>query len=456
MGTFIAQRHPWLVIRCKKLSDFGFGQGSEAFDFAAFGGGAEEFIGPYIPEARDCMSCGACVSGCPTYKVRPEENYGPRGRVRMIERVIRKQDLLSAEEREALEACTLCRACESVCPSKMAYAELYLQASEALDARPQRDLAISLVLGLADGPRSRQRLLGYLLRFYQWSGLHRALGSLPFSPLKGGLKELQRLLPVAHRSQPVPDQSPAETAECLGELGLFTGCMANILDTQTHNASIRLLTRLGYAVRVMQKQTCCGATYAHNSEPERARDCARRNQDAFGESGLDAIIHNASGCGAFLNDYTALLDMGEGDDTQQAMPPVTDVMDFLLGMDWPGDVAFRELHLRVAVHEPCSQRNALGNAGAVYELLAKIPGLEVIPLPGNEMCCGAGGTKMITQPELALPLRDEKVNALLQTGADLLVSTNLSCALHLAGGLRESGHDIEVMHPVRLLAQQLK
>jgi glycolate oxidase iron-sulfur subunit len=63
---------------------------------------------------------------------------------------------------------------------------------------------------------------------------------------------------------------------------------------------------------------------------------------------------------------------------------------------------------------------------------------------------------MVTQPELATPPRDEKVEALLATGADMLVSTNLACALHMASGIRGAGHDIEVLHPLRLLAQQLK
>jgi glycolate oxidase iron-sulfur subunit len=108
------------------------------------------------------------------------------------------------------------------------------------------------------------------------------------------------------------------------------------------------------------------------------------------------------------------------------------------------------------VHEPCSQRNALANADQIYRVLEKIPGLDILPLPGNGMCCGAGGTKMVTQPELASAPRDEKVEALLETGADMLISTNLTCALHLASGIRKAGHEIEVLHPVRLLARLLE
>jgi glycolate oxidase iron-sulfur subunit len=97
----------------------------------------------------------------------------------------------------------------------------------------------------------------------------------------------------------------------------------------------------------------------------------------------------------------------------------------------------------------------LDNTQLIYEMLGRIPGLEVVPLPGNEICCGAGGTKMVTQPELASPPRDEKVTALLDTKADILVSTNLTCAMHMASGIREAGSEIAVIHPIQLLAQQM-
>jgi glycolate oxidase iron-sulfur subunit len=374
----------------------------------------------------------------------------------MIERVIRKQDQLSGEELEALDACTLCRACESVCPSKMAFADLYLQAWQAIGERPKRSLAMKLVFGLVEAGSARLSLMDKLIRFYQRSGMQGLLRKLPGSPLKAGLKELEQLIPVPHAAQAVADFTEAKTPLKQGSVGLFTGCMGNLFDSQTHNATISLLTRLGYEVQVLENQACCGATYAHNGELEQARACARQNLAAFSEGGLEAVIYNSSGCGAFLSEYPQLLDQDESEAMQQAMPLATDILDFLSTRDWPDELALRALKAKVAVHEPCSQRNVLESAPVIYELLGRIPGLEIVPLPGNEMCCGAGGTKMVTQPELANPPRDEKVAALLDTEADLLISTNLSCALHLASGIRQSDADIQVMHPVALLSQQLK
>ncbi|MEJ2621039.1 MAG: (Fe-S)-binding protein [Candidatus Thiodiazotropha sp.] len=437
------------------MSEFGFGQGFEALQFGSFGGSSEENYGPYIPEARDCISCGVCTGSCPTFKVRPEENYGPRGRVRMIDRVINKQERLNEQELEALESCTLCRSCETVCPSKMAYSELYLKAVQLIDHQPSPNIATRLVLSQADGNTLKFYLADKLIRFYQWSGLRQLLNRLPFSPLKGGLRELESLLPLPYSPQAIADINTAKTTEKQGKVGLFTGCIANLLDSQTHSATISLLTQLGYEVQVLKNQTCCGATYAHNGDLEQAKTCAVQNLNAFATCELDAIIYNASGCGAFLSEYSTLLKDDETGDLLQEIPPSIDILEFLSTIKWPEGVELHELNRSIAVHEPCSQRNVLDNSPSLYSLLAKIPGLDITPLQGNEMCCGAGGTKMVTQPELAHPPRDEKVMALLESKADMLISSNLSCALHLASGIRQAGEDIEVIHPVVLLARQL-
>jgi glycolate oxidase iron-sulfur subunit len=235
---------------------------------------------------------------------------------------------------------------------------------------------------------------------------------------------------------------------------LFTGCVANIFDIQTHNATIKLLTRLGYDTHIQADQTCCGAIHAHNGEMERAKACARKNLDAIKHGPSSTVVFNSSGCGAFLQEYGALLgDNADSDETRHALP-ASDIMDFLLATGRLDELTFRPLEARVAVHEPCSQRNVLKNHGVIYSLLSRIPGLDVVSL-SNNMCCGAGGTRMLTHPQIAVPLRDDKVKALEESQAELLISTNLTCALHLSSGIRSAGKQIEVMHPVRLLAQQL-
>lgn len=438
------------------MNDWGFGFDSDGLGFAAYAEPVHAPPGPTIPEARDCMRCGLCLSRCPTYQVRAEEHYGPRGRVRLLDRVLNQDAELADEERLALDACIQCGACEAVCPSKMAFSALYGQAMARTDVKPKPGLLIRLLLGpVAHGPRV-QKALSFLIHCYQRSGLQWGLNALPFAALPGDVQRLDKLLPVPHAPQSFPRESFATGKPSRGKVGLFTGCLGSVLDTQTHHATVTLLTRLGFDACVIEGQTCCGAMHAHNGDRATAAAFATENIKAFSISGVDFVVHNASGCGAFFEEYPALLSGQDNKPDLQVLDSVTDVMGFLAETACTGDLPFRELDLKVAVHEPCSQRNVLQNESVIYTLLEKIPGLEVVPLEGNPICCGAGGTHMLTHAEFAEPLRKEKINALLASGADLLLSTNMTCALHLASGIRESGKAIEVMHPVRLLAQQVE
>jgi len=108
------------------------------------------------------------------------------------------------------------------------------------------------------------------------------------------------------------------------------------------------------------------------------------------------------------------------------------------------------------VHEPCSQRNILKEADAPYALLKRIPELEIISLPGNQQCCGAAGSYMIEHPQMADELRNDKLDAIKATQPDILVSSNIGCALHLAAGIKAENIKLEILHPISLLARQLK
>src|SRR5512134_442006 len=88
--------------------------------------------GPYIPDAGECMRCGMCVSSCPTFRLFQIDEETPRRRIRTISKLLVENQPINAEEREHLDNCLQCRACESVCPSRMAYGQLFDQAQSEL------------------------------------------------------------------------------------------------------------------------------------------------------------------------------------------------------------------------------------------------------------------------------------------------------------------------------------
>lgn len=342
-----------------------------------------------------------------------------------------------------LDRCLACRACERMCPSKVEYGKLIDASRSRLHAEKPKTLEV-LLENVAD-IRKLQRSAS-AMRTYQRSGLQWL--ARKSGVLKGlELDALENLLPKIPDAVHLHEYYPAE-GETRGEVGLFVGCIGTIMEGEIHVATIRILNRLGYGVHVPTHQGCCGSLHQHNGENSRAKQLAHDNIAAFAGLPIDAIISTASGCAAQLFEYESLYG--------KTLPaPLYEVCDFL-HQHWPGNgPKLSPQPIRAALHLPCTQRNVLRHPNVVEQLLQRIPNLELEPLAGNDQCCGAAGSYMLTQPAIANDLRQPKLDALKKQKPGVLISNNIGCALHIAGGMKEQGIDIEVRHPVLLLAHSL-
>jgi glycolate oxidase iron-sulfur subunit len=278
------------------------------------------------------------------------------------------------------------------------------------------------------------------------SGLLQALGWAPLEALVPKLPPLRRWRRFY----------PAEGKE-RGQVALFRGCIADVVEQSLLLATVQLLNRLGYGVHIPRGQVCCGALARHEGEPEQALALAFQNVKAFTAVEVEAVICTASGCTASLVDYPQWVQEG-GTDVAAACAfahKLQDVNQFLLQTAWSTEVTLKPLVKRIVVHEPCSLRYVLRQQETVYNLLRHIPKVDILPLPNNEQCCGAAGSYMLTQPVFAESLRAKKINALRGIQPDILVTSNIGCSLYLAAGVREAGFPIEILHPAQLLARQI-
>src|SRR5690606_9174906 len=104
-------------------------------------------------------------------------------------------------------------------------------------------------------------------------------------------------------------------------------------------------------------------------------------------------------------------------------------------------------------HDACHLAHGQGIRAEPRRLLSMIPGLELVPLRDSEMCCGSAGMYSLLQPDMSARLLEEKVAAIMETGADVVVTGNPGCAMQIMQGLRQHNAPIEVKHPVELLAE---
>jgi glycolate oxidase iron-sulfur subunit len=226
---------------------------------------------------------------------------------------------------------------------------------------------------------------------------------------------------------------------------LFTGCMTDALAQPSLRAAIRLLGACGFDVEVPEAQNCCGALAQHAGDTQTAAQLAQNNLAAFDHT--KPVVGIASGCCVTLAEYTS-------PEAESFTTQVHEVCAFLAGH--ADSLALQTLNKRIAIHTPCSQRNVLREEQAVSSLLNRIPGAEITRLPDVTACCGAAGSYMLDYPQQADAIRAPLVEAIASQQPDIVVTTNIGCAMHLQAGLREAGLDTEVQHPVDVLAKLLR
>lgn len=367
---------------------------------------------PLVALADRCVQCGLCLPACPTYGHDLSEAESPRGRI-----AVARAWALDAIEPTAvadthLDHCLGCRSCEAVCPAGVQYGELLSLARSRQRERRAPGRRQRWIETLAVRPRT----LAALLELYR----------LAYPVLPAAWRPLPR--PPGRRATPV---EPIEDGR-RGELALFVGCVAGSYETGLRDALTRLCRSLGYRVRAIDGQTCCGSLHAHAGDPARTQALGARNRIAF--AGVDTVLTLASGC------HEALA---------QALHGGPGTLDAIAFLDRHAEtLRLRPQRERVALHLPCTQRNVVGSAPALRRLLARVPGLEVIELDAGYGCCGAAGTQMLTEPERAADYRAPLLRQFADSGATRLLSANIGCRLHLGAALAAP-----VAHPLEFLAE---
>jgi glycolate oxidase iron-sulfur subunit len=406
----------------------------------------------------DCVHCGLCLGSCPTYIETGNENDSPRGRIYLWRAVTDGRAELTGEVREHLDLCLECRACETACPSGVQYGQIigsYKKDMARLGPPfPQLTrLQRWMLFGLTPYAGRMRWALGPL-RLLQTLGLRGVVDRLG-SWLPASLRRMQEIVPPLPRDPGrLPEFLPAEGPR-RARVALLTGCAADAFFPTTTLATARVLQRNGCDVWVPRSQVCCGALHYHAGLVEPAAKLAATNCAAFAEGqagfdSVDAIINNAGGCGPVLKEYGHILEKTPQAERAAAFArKVRDIHEFLVEL---GPIApTHPLPLKATYHDACGLSHAQKIRQPPRQLLGLIPGLELVPLPESEHCCGAAGSYNITQPEMAQQLGARKAGNVRATGAQAVFTGNVGCLLQIARHLRGQEPPVWVAHPIDAL-----
>jgi glycolate oxidase iron-sulfur subunit len=403
-----------------------------------------------IPELYQCVHCGLCLNQCPTYRTLHLEPESPRGRIHLVRAAADGRIGLTERFKDHLYLCLLCRACETACPSGVKYGRIAETARETLGP-PGSNLARRVLnfafTQLLPYPR-RLRWLAAFLRLYQRMGLGRLIRFL----LPEKIRDMESMLPaIPNRFFEAHSGILPAIGQRRARVAMLNGCVMPLLFGEVNAATVRVLQRNGCEVVFPKDQICCGALNIHNGETVAAKIMARRNIDVFLESGADAVVVNAAGCGAAMKEYDYLLrdDPIYAEKAQRFSARVKDAGEFLAGLGLVGELA--PLELTVTYQDPCHLAHGQRVRHQPRILLQAIPGLQLKEMEGSDRCCGSAGIYNITHPEMSQHLLKEKMQSVAATRAEAVVAPNPGCMLQLRYGARQYGCDVKVYHLMDLL-----
>jgi glycolate oxidase iron-sulfur subunit len=375
--------------------------------------------------AATCVSCGLCLPHCPTFRVTGEERYSPRGRIDAMRAVDRGELPIDDDFVDFVETCVQCRGCETACPSGVQFGTLMeeTRATLAADGRitPWWQRLVFRVL-----PRHRLLLAGSTAI---------AVG------------QRLRLVPKRLGAPPLPLRRAPRVAATGDDVWLFTGCVMDAWQRETHRNTAALIALTGATVAVPGAGGgCCGALHVHAGLHDDALALAARVMSSM--PGTAPILVNSAGCGASMKDYGALVDT---DEARRFSARVLDISEWLADRldQLPGPSGHRPA---VIVQDPCHLRHVQRAHEPVRAVLGHVA--DIVELDDEGLCCGAGGAFSALQPELAGEIRDRKVAAVARaadrSSAVAVASANPGCSMHLAAVL-----DLPVRHPVDIVAEAL-
>jgi glycolate oxidase iron-sulfur subunit len=214
------------------------------------------------------------------------------------------------------------------------------------------------------------------------------------------------------------------------------GCTQPSLLPSIDAATARVFDAIGVQTVVATGSGCCGAIRHHLSDPDGALIQARRNIDAWWPhlESIEAIVINASGCGAMIRDYGHLLrnDATYAEKARRISALARDPVEVIA----PAVELLRQkirTSERVVFQAPCTLQHGLKIRGEVERLLATL-GAELSPVAESHLCCGSAGTYSLLQGPISRELRSRKLSALLERSPQVILSANIGCIAHLQGG----------------------
>lgn len=237
-------------------------------------------------------------------------------------------------------------------------------------------------------------------------------------------------------------------------IALFVTCIGDTVFPESGIATVRLLERLGHEVEFPQRQTCCGQLHFNSGYQTEALALARRFVRVFWDTEL--VVAPSASCVAMVREFYPYLAEQAGDarlarHVGKLAPRVLELTEFLVKRMGVENVG-ASLDSRVTYHPTCHSLRSLHLGDAPLRLLGAVRGIDLVELPRADECCGFGGTFSIKNADTSNAILDDKIEAVLESGAQIVTAVDTSCLAQIGGALSRRRIDVQTRHIAEILA----
>ena len=235
-------------------------------------------------------------------------------------------------------------------------------------------------------------------------------------------------------------------------IDLFIPCNIDQFHPDTAVNTVKVLEKAGVEVNYNPDQTCCGRFAYNAGYLEEAKTLGDKFLDEFG--GDRPVVSPSASCIAYIKKRYPELFFNTANhlNVKRLEKNVYELTDFLVNVLHFDDFGAEFPH-KVTYHDSCSALRGLGIGKEARQLLSKVKGLELVEMKQTDMCCGGELTLAMNHEEVAVGMASHKVRNALNTGAEYIVSTDVSCLMHQHSYIDANGLPIHVIHIADILAE---
>ena len=394
-----------------------------------------------------CVRCGVCRIHCPTFLATNAESAVSRGKIYLVDAVVKGDLDLTDEFARDIYRCVNCRTVTVNCPTSVQVHDIMLQArAQLMKSRGLSDLKDIIFDISTNGERPVDKRLALFQEEISrnlpsdspWRNL------LPLTTSKGEFSSLLKDLPDGTVDSPKM------------KVGYFVGSAIDMMYPEIGKAVMNVLRANGIEVIVPSDQKCSGYSFGTLGDVDTEAYLARANVEAFAKAGVDAVVTADSSCALEMKQGYARL-LGEDEAVRDFAGKVYEISEFLTEKVGFGNLELGPVSKKVTYHEACTLGKGLKISDPPRALLNAVPGLEFVEMNGAEQCCGSGcGVfAMGRNYGLSMKIAERKFESIMATGADVVVTSCPHCQLQLGEMLASKGVEKRFLHPVQILEMAL-